>query len=140
MHDAVMAGHIRHRLACAIRTPGYKEFVFPAAWTDGFTRGGIPEGAVIQLDPALDLSGFDLLPGEHVVAEALQEYGMVLVDVARGSTLYAEGLWGHPDRSWEGVLRKNEGIKSIPVDRYRVLELGPVTRKGDDRSFKNPPW
>ena len=28
--------------------------MFPAAWTDGFTEGGIPEGTVIQLDPALD--------------------------------------------------------------------------------------
>jgi hypothetical protein len=140
MHDAVTAGRVRHKLACAIRTSGFKEFVFPAAWTDGFTPGGIPEGAVIQLDPTLDLSRFDLLPGERVVARALQEYGMVLVDVAQGSTLYAEGLWGHPDRSWKGVLRKCEGIKSIPVDRYRVLELGPITRKGDARSQMKPYW
>jgi hypothetical protein len=140
MHDEVAAGRIRHKLACAIRYSAFKEFVFPAAWTDGFTRGGIPEGAVIRLDPGLDLTGFDLLPGERVVARALQEYGMVLVDVAQGSTLYAEGLWGHPGRSWKGMLRKYEGIKSLPVDRYRVLELGPVTRKGDARSLKRPYW
>jgi hypothetical protein len=140
MQDAVLAGRIRHKLACAVRTSAFKEFVFPAAWTDGYVKGGIPEGAVLQLDPNLDLSAFDLLPGERVVARALQEYGMVLVDVAQGSTLYAEGLWGHPGRSWKGVLRKHEGIKSIPVDRYRVLELGPVTRKGDARSLKDPYW
>jgi hypothetical protein len=140
MRDEVAAGQVRHKLACAVRTSAFKEFVFPAAWTDGYVKGGIPEGAVIQLDPTLDLSGFDLLPGERVVARALQEYGMVLVDVAQGSTLYAEGLWGHPGRSWKGVLRKYEGIKSIPVDRYRVLELGPITRKGDARSLKHPYW
>jgi len=140
LRDEVEAGRIRHKLACAIRYAAFKEFVFPAAWTDGFTRGGIPEGGLLQLDPALDLSGFDLLPGERVVARALQEYGMVLVDVAQGSTLYAEGLWGHPGRSWKGVLRKAEGIKSIPVERYRVLELSPVTRKGDGRSLKKPYW
>lgn len=140
LRDAVAAGRIRHKLACAIRSAAFKEFVFPAAWTDGFTKGGLPEGATLQLDPGLDLSRFDLLPGERVVARALQEYGMVLVDVAQGSTLYAEGLWGHPGRSWKGVLRKHEGIKSIPVDRYRVLDLGPITRKGDGRSVKKPYW
>jgi len=140
LHDEVKAGRIRHKLACAVRYAAFKEFVFPAAWTDGFTPDGIPEGALLQLDPALDLSGFDLLPGERVVARALQEYGMVLVDVAQGSTLYAEGLWGHPGRSWKGVLRKSEGIKSIPVERYRLLEFGPVTRQGDARSLKKPYW
>jgi hypothetical protein len=52
------AGEIRHKIAAASRFCAYKEFVFPAAWTDGFTEGGIPEGTVIQLDPSLDLSKF----------------------------------------------------------------------------------
>ena len=64
--------------------------------------GGIPEGAVLQLDPALDLARFDLLPGERVVARAAQRYGMVIVDYAGGSTLYGEGLWGHADEELEG--------------------------------------
>ena len=58
LYDEVMAGEIRHKIAAASRFCAYKEFVFPAAWTDGFTEGGIPEGTVIQLDPALDLSQF----------------------------------------------------------------------------------
>ncbi len=134
LYDEVMAGEIRHKLACATRFNAYKEFTFPAAWTDGHLDGGIPEGAVIQLNPDLDLSLFDLLPGELVVARALQKYGMVIVDNAGGSTLYAEGLWGHPDKSWDGVLRDwDGGINTIPVEHFRVLKIGEITHMGDGR-------
>ncbi len=134
MYDEVQAGEIRHKLSFATRFNALQEFVFPAAWTDGRTKGGIPEGAVIQLDPNLDLEQFDLLPGEKVVARALQKYGMVNVDNAGGSPIYAEGLYGHPDKSWDGVLREwDGGINDIPLDHYRVLKLGKVIPKGDHK-------
>jgi hypothetical protein len=139
LHDEVLAGEIRHKLACAIRFPALQEFVWPAAWTDGPVKDGIPEGAVIQLDPDLDLSAFDLLPGERVVARAMQRYGMVLVDYAGGSTLYGEGLWGSPTRSWKGILRDHDtGLDRIGAEHYRVLRLPPVTRRGDARSLQRP--
>lgn len=139
LYDEVLAGEIRHKLACAIRFPARQEFVFPAAWTDGPVVGGIPEGAVIQLDPHLDLARFDLLPGERVVARAMQRYGMVLVDYAGGSTLYGEGLWGSKAKSWKGVLRDHgEGLDRIGADHYRVLRLPPVTHRGDAHSPAAP--
>ena len=141
MYDEVIAGEIRHKIAAASRFCAYKEFVFPAAWTDGFTKGGIPEGSVIQLDPELDLSQFDLTPEEHIVCVALQRYGMVLVDIAQGQPVYAEGLWGHPNKSWQGKLDHGEqGIATIPFRHYRVLQSGPVTHKGDGRSKFAPVW
>ena len=142
MYDEIKAGEIRHKLACAISRVALQEFVFPAAWTDGGTPGGIPEGAVIQLDPKLDLTKFNLLPGEIVVAKALQKYGAVLVDSAGGNTLYAEGLWGHKGRSWDGILRDHKeggGFKTIPVQHYRVLKLPPVVKMGDARKIRTKP-
>lgn len=141
MYNEVAAGEIRHKIAAASRFCAYKEFVFPAAWTDGFTAGGIPEGTVIQLDPALDLGQFTLTPEERIVCVALQRYGMVLVDIAQGQPIYAEGLWGHPGRSWKGKLDHGAGgISRIPYRHYRMLESGPVTRKGDGRSKFAPVW
>jgi hypothetical protein len=140
LFDEVAAGEIRHKLACAIRYPAFQEFVFPAAWTDGPVPGGIPEGAVLQLDPALDLRDLDLLPGERVVARAAQRYGMVIVDYADGSTLYGEGLWGHPAKSWRGVLRDRDGgLDRIGAEHYRVLRLPPVVRRGDAKRRVDPP-
>jgi hypothetical protein len=140
LYDEVMAGEIRHRIAAASRFCAYKEFVFPAAWTDGFTEGGIPEGTVIQLDPSLDLSKFPLTPEERIVCVALQRYGMVLVDIAEGQPVYAEGLWGHPGRSWKGKLRSTGGLSTIPYRDFRMLKAGPVTHKGDGRSKFVPVW
>lgn len=135
-YDEVMSGKIKHKLSCAIRFAAKQTFVYPASWTDGFVKGGIPEGAVIQLDPDLDLSQFDLTKEEIVIAKALQEYGMVVVDIAQGQPLYAEGLWGHPDKSWEGKLTEWEdlGINSIPYKHYRILKINNPVFRGDKRT------
>jgi hypothetical protein len=132
MYDEVIAGEINHKLSCALRFVAYKEYVYPAIWTDGNFKGGVPEGSVIQLDPALDLSKFDLLPGELTVARALQKYGAVVVDFAAGNVLYGEGLWIYPNKSWNGILREwDGGICSIPLDHYRVLKNYNIQHGGD---------
>jgi hypothetical protein len=140
MYDEVAAGEIRHKIAAASRFCAYQEFVFPAAWTDGIVDGGLPEGSLIQLDPDLDLSRYPLTPEERIVCVALQRYGMVLVDIAEGQPVYAEGLWGHPGKSWKGKLRSTGGLSTIPYSNYRVLVTGPVTRRGDSRSKFSPVW
>ncbi len=140
MYDEVAAGEIRHKIAAASRFCAYKEFVFPAAWTDGIVEGGLPEGSLIQLDPDLDLSMFPLTREERIVCVALQHYGMVLVDIAQGQPVYAEGLWGHPGKSWKGKLRSTGGLSLIPYANYRVLVTGPATNEGDGRSRFSPVW
>jgi hypothetical protein len=141
MYDEVMSGKIGHKLAIATRFGAFQEFVSPASWTDGCVPGGIPEGAVIQLNPELDLKKFDLTEGEKVVAKALQEYGAVFVDMARGTPLYAEGLWANQEKSWKNILREwDAGICTIPIDNYRILKVGETIKKGDARSLKQPYW
>lgn len=142
-YDEVMSGEIKHKLSCATRFAAKQTFVYPASWTDGYVEGGIPEGAVIQLDPHLDLKQFSLTKEELVVAIALQKYGMVVVDIAQGQPIYAEGLWGYPEKSWKGKLRewKKQGIDAIPYKHYRILKVENAIDKGDIRtslpSFKN---
>ena len=141
LYDEVAAGEIRHKIAAASRFCAYKEFVFPAAWTDGFTEGGIPEGTLIQLDPKLDLSKYSLTREERIVCVALQRYGMVLVDIAEGQPLYAEGLWGHPGKSWQGKLDHGVGgISAISYDHFRMLKTGEAVKMGDGRSKFSPVW
>jgi hypothetical protein len=130
-YEEAKVGEIPHKIAAATRFNAWRQFVFPATWTDGMLEGGIPEGAVIQLDPKLDLSKFNLLPGEKAVAKALQKYGMVIVDWSGGNVLYAEGLYAQEGKSWDGLLDKFGGIDSIPIENYRVLKLPEVVYKGD---------
>ncbi|MBI9070222.1 MAG: hypothetical protein JEY94_01405 [Melioribacteraceae bacterium] len=133
-YDEIKQGKINHKLSGALRYTAYQEFVFPAVWTDGNFEGGIPEGAVIQLDPELDLSAFDLTTEEKIVAKAMQEYGIVIVDFSEGSTIRAEYLDKSRGLSWNGKLRGWKdpgGIKTIPVSNYRVLEVGETFKGGD---------
>lgn len=130
MHHEVKAGRIAHRLAFCSRVSALRRFVYPPViWTDGPCPDGIPEGAVVQLDPDLDTDGFPLSPGARVVARALQEYGAVNTDTGGGNALYGEGCWAQPDRKWDGLLA-DTGLMSIPLKHYRVLKLDSVIEKG----------
>jgi hypothetical protein len=129
--EEARSGRIEHKIAAASQFVAFQEFVFPAAWTDGACIGGIPEGAVIQLDPKLDLTKYDLTPEEITVARALQEYGLVLLDYAGANVIYAEGLYGSKDKSWQGRLREwNGGLITIPVESYRVLAVKNSVHEG----------
>ncbi|MEK5057209.1 hypothetical protein [Paenibacillus sp. FSL H7-0326] len=130
MHDEIMEGRIEHKLACACSMVGLLEHCYPPAiWTDGAVPNGIPEGALIQLDPGLDLDTYDLTREEKIIARALQEYGAVFTDYSGGVTLYGEGLWANKDKDWDGLLDEN-GLRKIPFDKYRFVETGITMEKG----------
>jgi len=132
MYDEVKKGEIRHKLSACTSVNAYQEYVYPAIWTDGQTEGGLPEGAVIQLDPDLDLSTYHSLPGELAVARALQRYGVVIVDTAGDFAIYAEGLYGHPGKSWDRLFSE-DGLARIPAHHYRVLKMDKIHQGGSAR-------
>lgn len=131
MHDDVVAGHIRHKLSFATQASALQKFVHPpACWTDGGWPDGIPEGAVVQLDPSLDLEKLDLSPAAKVVARALQDYGAVNVDVCGGHCLYGQGLYFDPlKRTWDGLLEPN-ALVGLTFDHFRVLKMENVVPQG----------
>jgi hypothetical protein len=131
MYEEIQRGRIEHKFAFATNNV-LQRFVWPATWTDGGHEDGPVEGCTLQLDPELDLGKFDLPPAAATIARALQEYGAVDVDCAGGNVLYAEGLYGHADRSWEGVLDPDD-LRCIPMHHYRILTLGDIVPKGDAR-------
>jgi len=105
-------------------------------WTATRARGGgtdATEALQAALDEALACGGVRLLMdgAARTIAQALQGYGMVDVDYGGGAAIYAEGLWGHPGRSWAGLLDAHE-LVAIPFKHYRLLKLPPITRKGFD--------
>lgn len=131
MHDDVSAGRIPHKLAFATQSAALQRFVHPpACWTDGGWNQGLPEGAVVQLDPALDLESFQLSPAAKVVARALQDYGAVCVDVCGGHALYGQGLYADPrKRTWAGLLAEN-ALVGIKFDHFRVLKMDGIVPQG----------
>jgi len=77
------ARNIPHALVFSTNSACENRYRYPATKTDGTydRRGCIPEGARVQLDPAIDLDSIRMARGERVVARALQRYGAYVVDV-----------------------------------------------------------
>ncbi|MGE5559176.1 MAG: hypothetical protein ACM3WV_11320 [Bacillota bacterium] len=136
MLEEILAGVIEHKLVFATACNAYKKYVWPATWTDGFTEGGLPEGCLIQLDPSLDVDKLGLSPGAKVIARALQKYGAVNVDVAGGTTIYGEGLYGQPGKSWDGILKPDD-LRGLDIRRFRVLKTGTILEGGRYHSEEN---
>lgn len=85
----VAAGAINHalRIGTPVNSSAYR---LPATRSDGNTQGGIPEGALLRLDPNLDLSQENLTPFQLMLARALQQYGAYDDDNAGALAVYAE--------------------------------------------------
>ena len=131
MHQEIQEGRIAHKLAFATQAAGLQRFVYPpACWTDGGWKGGVPEGAVLQLAPALKLEAMGLSGGALIVGKALQEYGAVCVDVAGGHVLYGQGLYADPQkRNWQGLLNGDDLVK-IGLEHYRILKMDNMVYEG----------
>lgn len=121
------AGKIEHALAFSYDHTKAGGPVLPATESDGTSNDdwAIPEGALVQLNPAIDLSTYGLDENEMIIAKALQEYGMYCVDDGGGITLYAvnpnsvstnpyEKIWG--DRTYFDLSK-------LPVEQFRILKL-----------------
>ena len=116
-------GKIEHAIGFSLNYPS-PLYVYPATKSDGISKAipSLPEGARLQLDPTLTKEDFQLwrLNKEgRIIARALQEYGMILVD---GS--------GHPKISveyegtahWGDLLNKN-AVSNIPYSAFKLLSL-----------------
>lgn len=113
------AGVIPHALAFAMGSGAQSGWIVspPALTTDGYDNSwnGIPEGARLQLDPSYDISG--LSPAGQIIAKALQDYGMFLVDNSGGTCLYAEN---DMTSNISSLLSGGE-ITGIPGYAWRVI-------------------
>jgi hypothetical protein len=134
--EEIAAGEIRHALLCATpinrktsRPGGKQEVCPPASKTDGQGIGleFIPEGARLQLDPALDLDRLDLSPAVKIVARAMQRYGMYVTDGARDFKVYFQNLGpdGGKWQQWKGF----DDLTKIPIESFRVLKCDIVVKK-----------
>ena len=130
----ILQGKIEHALAFGVDYPAKDKCVFPASKTDGDSTlpFAIPEGARLQLDPSLTEEDFNQMGLDRtgkIIARALQEYGMFLVDHSGSFMLYLEDLTNNPytAQKWTdpGLNLTKETIYGIPYTSFRVLELPP---------------
>jgi hypothetical protein len=123
----VARGRIDHALAFAYDGPS-AQHVYPATKSDGVRTGpgALPEGARLQLDPALGagrIRSWGCRRACLVVARALQRYGMYVVDNSgRPKVLFEYDGTAH----WRGTVRAGT-VSPIPVSAFRVLASGSAS-------------
>jgi hypothetical protein len=129
--DEFEQGHIDHALLISIPSAASGGPVWPATESDGRSRsdGAIPEGARLQLDPALDLNRFAMTPYERIIAGALQEYGAYVGDVSGSVELEVINPIGYPDFPYPAGWFDERWtlLTGIPWAHMRVLELPQQT-------------
>lgn len=128
----IAAGRIDHAIAFAYPSPKSGVCVWPASKTDGNSgsSNAIPEGARLQLDPSLtdaDFAAWGLDRTGRIIARALQQYGMILIDVSGSFKIMAENLVVNPDAGYDwndASIRLTRNTTSpIPTSAFRVLKL-----------------
>lgn len=126
----IRQGHIDHAIAFAYEFTKAGKCVYPATKTDGKSshQFALPEGARLQLNPALTNADFDrmgLNAAGKTIARALQQYGMILVDTGGSPKIMVENLAANPltTDSWASLGVDQRTIWGIPYDQFRVLGL-----------------
>ncbi|MCH9702039.1 MAG: hypothetical protein K0U76_11790 [Actinomycetia bacterium] len=126
----IAAGEIPHALALQTNN-ACPTFRPPATKSDGrSTRTDcIPEGALLQLDPSLDLGELSLTPGELAVATAMQRYGGYVMDVGGAPLsvsfeLDSNAVPGTVGATYEaaGFRWDYDAMEHIPWEKLRVLK------------------
>ena len=127
----IAQGRIDHALVFSTNNACRNDYRFPATKTDGqSTRVDcVLEGARIQLDPALDLNGFDFTPAERTIAQALQTYGAYAIDIGGATMAFYFEIAGdatptHPGSVYTeaGLSKDYFGLDAIPWEHLRVLD------------------
>ena len=77
-------------------------------------------------DPALDLDTLSLTPEVLVIARALQDYGLIVVDGSAVFKIYLQNV-GPRAEAWKPF--NFDTIEKIPIDRLRVLSCDIQTRQ-----------
>ncbi|MFQ5492219.1 MAG: hypothetical protein ACE5GE_16005, partial [Phycisphaerae bacterium] len=135
--DELENGQINHALGFTYPGVAAGGPVAPATESDGVSTGrwALPEGARLRLDPTLDLDTLGLTPYEKTIANALQEYGMILFDDG-SSAVSVEAIdprstIGNP---YEGLFPDVDfpELDNIPLDRLQLLKLPPQNPNADD--------
>ena len=128
----ILQGQIDHAIAFAYPYPAEGRCVFPASKTDGNSSlpYAIPEGARLQLDPTLTEADFDrmgLSRTGKIIAQALQQYGMILINYAGRPKINVENLEDNPFATvkWSDpeLNLPTDVIANIPYTSFRVLAL-----------------
>ena len=125
--EELKAGTIEHALVFAEPDVNSGGYVCPATHHDGASRHplALPEGSLMQLDPALNVDALPIPGWQKTIARALQRYGMYLEDTGGSLSFGSENPLNRGYDAWAqvGLRGDSAGLSpAFPWSRMRVLE------------------
>lgn len=133
------SGLVPHVLSGGYDSPRKDCFITPLVKTtdgDDGRQWAIPEGAILRLDPQLDLEQLDLTPAARVIARTLQVYGMVIRDDTGAFTIDVENTsvedTAEPGRSgtWASLGINNESLRALRAEHFDVIAWAAADAHG----------
>jgi hypothetical protein len=124
--EEIAQGHIDHALFLSLPHVRLSLIACPATDTDGTDNDltAIPEGARLQLDPALDIDGQAWPRWEKIVARTLQRYGAYVGDTGGSLAMRAEATLNRGYDAWAlAGVPISPSLRDIPWSRFRVLQI-----------------
>jgi hypothetical protein len=130
--DELQSGEIPHALALNIPWAKPDIYAWPAQRSDGRSTdpNAIPEGARFRLDPALDIDKLNLPPMTHMIAKAVQRYGMIVRDqTGQAVGFFAENFSQYGTNPYTGTnglfggTPPNVLLRSFPWQHLQLLQM-----------------
>jgi hypothetical protein len=132
-------GVVPHILSGGYDSPRTRCFIGPLAKTtdgDDGRQWAIPEGAILQLDPALNIDKLGLTPAAKVIARTLQRYGMVIRDDAGAFQIDMENVAAEatvdPDRArlWDALGLHKDSLQPLQGNLFDVVAWNAAQAHG----------
>jgi hypothetical protein len=132
-------GVVSHLLSGGYSAPRRDCFVGPFAKKSdgkGASRWAIPEGAILRLDPSVNISSLGLNPAEAVIARTLQRFGMVIRDDSGSFSIDVETVsvedGAEPGRSalWRSLDVRKNSLRALQGSMFQVLAWDPARAHG----------
>ena len=112
------------------------QYIYPASHmvSESQESDKLPLGARLRLanTPAIDNLIANMPPESQIIAQAMQQYGLVLADI--GSAMYVTGASGsvdvknNLDQTWnmDGDILAANGLKTLTAGDFQVVDLTPI--------------
>ncbi|WP_131106027.1 hypothetical protein [Ornithinimicrobium sufpigmenti] len=116
-HDELLEGEINHVIGLTI--PEIKKGVisWPATRTDGRVDGTeIAMGQLLRLPADFDLDSLNLSPSARTVAQAAQDYGIVITDTSGAVAFAGEHEFGLVDNRYDEIFRGRYAYEEMAGD------------------------
>ncbi|MBI4977469.1 MAG: hypothetical protein HZC28_08310 [Spirochaetes bacterium] len=138
----ILSTNIQHALVISWQNTRKGGAVAPATYSDGWRDepGAIPMGALIQLDPAFDITTISNADKYQLaIFRALQEYGGYICDTG-GFSFYLVSLQSYAENPYSVIpsysLENNSiDLSILPLERLRVIQMGPEREKTNGYAF-----